>query len=77
MIYMTPFNQATRQPTGPSKPTGWNTLQQAADLMGEPSKRYAAMLIYDAFVLTRYRLAGIDAADNSGQTVSNLPNEQE
>lgn len=69
MIYLTPYDPATRQCTGPSQPLPVDTLDQAAGMMGEPSSRRAAMLFYDGFVVSRALLC-IDAPDNSGQNVT-------
>lgn len=46
MIYATPFTDETRECTGPSTDSGFESLEAVAEAMGEPSARYAAMLIY-------------------------------
>ena len=47
MIYVTPFNQATREATGPSTPLHVYTLDAAAAMFpGEPISRTKNTLIY-------------------------------
>lgn len=46
VIYATPFTVEPRECTGPSTDSGFESLEAVADAMGEPSARYAAMLIY-------------------------------
>lgn len=72
MIYLTPYDRETKQSTGPSQPLPCETIAEAETLMGEPSVRRQAMLLYfgpPAFCVSRCRLA-IDAPSNSGQTVT-------
>lgn len=47
-IYVTPFDDGTKQCTGPSTDSGFASLDEVAAVMGEPDKRYEAMLIYGA-----------------------------
>lgn len=46
MIYVTPFTDEPRECTGPSTESGFQSLAEVSDAMGEPLKRYPAMLIY-------------------------------
>lgn len=74
MIYITPYHAASRQPAGPSQPLPCETLVGAEKLMGTPTKRYAAMLIYQgepAYAVSRCRIC-IDEVSNSGQTTSEI-----
>lgn len=67
--YLTPYDPPTRYPTGPSQPLPADTLDAAAQLMGEPDRRYPAMLLYygpPAFCVSRCVIS-IDAPSNSGQ----------
>lgn len=41
MIYATPYNEQTREPTAPSQPAGFNSLEELVDTMGEPLERFA------------------------------------
>lgn len=45
-IYATPFTDEPRECTGPSTDSGFQSLDEVVEAMGEPAKRYRAMLIY-------------------------------
>lgn len=73
--YLTEFDPTTRQPLSASQALPCGRLDEAATFMGEPSSRYAAMLIYygsPAYCVTRFPLC-IDAPGSSGQN-SNVIN---
>lgn len=45
-IYATPFKASTKETTGPSTDSGFQSLDDVVAAMGEPLKRYKAMVIY-------------------------------
>lgn len=45
-IYATPYNQATKQCTGPSTDSGFESLDQVAGMMGEPTHRSPRWVAY-------------------------------
>lgn len=50
-IYATPFDPETRKATSVSTDSGFDSMGQAVDTMGEPLKRTEAFLIYPGAVL--------------------------
>lgn len=68
MIYLTPYDQATRQPTGPSQPLPCQTLAEARAVLGEPSSERPAMLLYQqgpASLCVSRAVIAIDPIENS------------
>jgi len=45
-IYVTPFNGTTKETTGPSTDSGFETLEAVVEAMGPPAVTYKAMVIY-------------------------------
>lgn len=45
-IYATPFKASTKETTGPSTDSGFQSLDDVVTAMGEPEHRYKAMVIY-------------------------------
>lgn len=45
-IYATPFKAGTKETTGPSTDSGFQSLDDVVTAMGEPLKRYKSMVIY-------------------------------
>jgi len=45
-IYATPYNPTTKETTGPSKDSGFESLDQVADMMGPPTHRSPRWLAY-------------------------------
>lgn len=45
-IYATPFKASTKETTGPSTDSGFQSLDDVVTAMGEPLKRYKRMAIY-------------------------------
>lgn len=72
-IYATPYNQATKQTTGPSTDSGFESLDQVVGMMGNPMHRsprwlaYGSMgdeaVAYSEFV---FSLRPIDDPDTTG-----------
>lgn len=67
MIYQTPFDPSTKQCTGPSEPTGFDTLDDVLLLMGQPEHPGQRVHTYTgAGVAFSDFLLHIDKAANSG-----------
>lgn len=45
-IYATPFKASTKETTGPSTDSGFQSFDDVVTAVGEPLKRYKAMVIY-------------------------------
>lgn len=67
MTYLTPYDENTRQCTGPSVPAGVETLDEARAILGEPRVAYRAMLIYPDVVITKFiwSVTSVDAPNNT------------
>jgi len=50
-IYATPFNEKTKQPTGPSTDSGFLNLADVVTTMGKPLHEYKRMVIYSPGVV--------------------------
>jgi len=50
-IYATPFDQATKQPTGASTDSGFASLNDVVTTMGKPIHEYKRMVIYSPGVV--------------------------
>ena len=65
MIYMTPFDTQTKLATSASTDSGFDSIQQVRDVMGEPSTDGKRIVIYDDVAFTEYPCY-IDPKDNKG-----------
>lgn len=46
IIYLTPYNPDTLQATGPSQPSGFDSIQQVRDIMGPPEGEGVRCITY-------------------------------
>jgi len=60
MIYMTPFDPATKECTGGSEDSGFQTIADAVAVMGDPIRRGLSLAIYPGVVFSRVMFS-IDA----------------
>lgn len=66
MIYITPFNTTTKQATSASSDSGFSTIQEVRDVMGEPTTDGKRIVIYDDVAFSEYPCY-IDSKDNKGE----------
>ena len=45
MVYATPYDLETKQPTGPSAPSGFDSLAEVADVFGAAAEQIHARII--------------------------------
>lgn len=81
MILATPFDPATRLCTGPSEPSGFDSLEDVVALMGEPIRQTRAMVIYPGIVyspivfsLDGAVTSGVSSAATDPESADNVPN---
>lgn len=78
MIYVTPYDDATQQPTAASEPLPCATLDEAKALFGQPTSERPAMLLYQtgaaSLCISRARIA-IDPPDNSAYATHETAND--
>lgn len=68
MIYATPFDPTTKQCTGPSMPSGFNTIEDVVSCMGPPIRQGATSVVYGdatARVIFSKAIFSIDEADST------------
>lgn len=58
IIYCTPFDEETKQVTGPSADSGFETIGDVVDAMGDDWKTCSGRaVIYDGLMFSDYRLS--------------------
>lgn len=58
MIYATQFDTTTKQPTAPSAPAGFDSIDQVREVMGAPSTDGKRIVIYDNVAFSEYVING-------------------
>lgn len=71
VVYATPFNTVTRLATGASVPCGFDSVDEAVALMGEPDARGGRWATYADTVYTDFVLDHTDAGVNNEETRAN------
>lgn len=68
MIYLTPYDDTTRQPVGASQPLPCSTFDEARRMLGEPTVARPSMLLYQqgaASLCVSRAVIAIDPVENS------------
>lgn len=65
-VYATPFDPETLQPTGPSVPTGFGSMDEAVNATGQNwTRRRDGMVIYPGGLCLSYAIIHIDRPGNN------------
>jgi len=71
VVYATPYNLATRLATGASVPCGFDSVDEAVELMGPPDKRGSRWATYGDTVYSDFVLDHTDAGVNNEEPRAN------